>query len=79
MNFQLRMLVANCQIKLKSEVLKMNLRVRFAAMLAFSCAYGMLSAAQTPAAQNPKEQAWSVLNSGLTNSNIDSETQSGDT
>jgi HEAT repeat protein len=39
------------------------------------CAGAMVAAQQTPAPQNPKEQAWSVLNNGLTNSNTDKRTR----
>ncbi|MGA2904412.1 MAG: HEAT repeat domain-containing protein [Candidatus Korobacteraceae bacterium] len=49
----------------------MNLRASVAAMVVLLCGCGIIVASQTQTAQNPKEQAWSVLNSGLTNSNID--------
>src|ERR1700746_3830587 len=54
----------------------MNLRARFVAVVTLLCGCGMLSAAQTQtpqtqAPQQPKEQAWTVLKQGLTNSNID--------
>lgn len=54
----------------------MNLRAHFVAVLTLFCGCGMLSAAQTQTStaqtpQQPKEQAWSVLKQGLTNSNMD--------
>lgn len=55
----------------------MNVPLRFVSVLVLLCSCGMLAAAQTPTAsntqapQNPKEQAWSVLNKGLTNTNLD--------
>ncbi len=49
----------------------MNLRIRFAGVLLLLCGCGILWAGQTETPKNPKEQAWSVLNSGLTNSNLD--------
>lgn len=55
----------------------MNLRLRAVGVLVLLCGCGALSRAQTQAAsntqapQNPKEQAWAVLNQGLTNTNVD--------
>ncbi len=49
----------------------MNLRIRFAGVLLLLCGCGILWAGQAETPKNPKEQAWSVLNSGLTNSNLD--------
>lgn len=54
----------------------MNLRLHFVGLLVLFCGYGIAPAqtqtSPTPATpQNPKEQAWSVLNAGLTNSNLD--------
>jgi HEAT repeat protein len=49
----------------------MNLRVHLAIMLALVFGPGIFSVAQTQAPENPKEQAWSVLSQGLTNTNLD--------
>jgi len=55
----------------------MNMRLRFAGVLVLLCGYGIVTEAQTSSAatsqtpQSPKEQAWAVLNTGLTNSNMD--------
>jgi HEAT repeat protein len=49
----------------------MSLRLHFVGLLIFSCACVTMTLSQTQTAQNPKEQAWSVLNQGLTNSNMD--------
>jgi HEAT repeat protein len=53
----------------------MRLSLRFTTLSALLCVGAMLSAQQTPAPQAPKEQAWSVLNNGLTNSNTDKRTR----
>jgi HEAT repeat protein len=54
----------------------MNLRARFVHTLALIFLIGTIAAAQTPAAsQTPKEQAWSVLNAGLTNSSTEKRTK----
>ncbi len=53
----------------------MMLSLRFITLTVWLCASALLSAQQTPAAQTPKEQAWSVLNNGLTNSNTDKRTR----
>lgn len=53
----------------------MRLPLRFIRLGVLLCVGTMLSAQQTPAPQTPKEQAWSVLNSGLTNSNTDKRTR----
>jgi HEAT repeat protein len=49
--------------------------LRFISLSVLLCAVAMLSAQQTPPPQPPKEQAWTVLNSGLTNSNTDKRTR----
>ncbi len=49
--------------------------LRFMALTVVLCAGAMLSAQQTPTSQSPKEQAWSVLNNGLTNSNTEKRTR----
>ena len=49
--------------------------LRCTTLIVLLCAGAMLSAQQTPAAPTPKEQAWSVLNAGLTNSNTDKRTR----
>jgi len=56
----------------------MNLRAHLVAWLVLLCGCGIIAAAQTQASsaaptppQNPKDQAWSVLNGGLTNSSLD--------
>lgn len=55
----------------------MNMPLRFAGVIVLLYGCAMLSGAQTQTAsntqppQNPKEQAWSVLNKGLTNTNLD--------
>jgi HEAT repeat protein len=53
----------------------MTSSLRFITLIVWLCIGAMLSAQQTPAPQNPKEQAWSVLNNGLTNSNTDKRTR----
>jgi HEAT repeat protein len=55
----------------------MTLRAHFVGWLVLLCGCGIIAAAQTQASsntqtpQNPKDQAWSVLNAGLANSNMD--------
>jgi len=55
----------------------MNLRHHFVLLLALLCGCGTLAAAQPQTAantappQSPRQEAWSVLNKGLTNSNMD--------
>ncbi len=54
----------------------MNSPLRFAGVLVLLCGCGTLNPAQTTSAatshpQSPREQAWAVLNLGLTNSNVD--------
>jgi HEAT repeat protein len=54
----------------------MNLRLRFVVVLVL-CTVGIVAVAQTSSSstaqtpQSPREQAWSVLKNGLTNSNMD--------
>jgi len=55
----------------------MNLRAHFVGWFVLLCGCGIVAGAQTQASsssqppQNPKDQAWSILNVGLTNSNLD--------
>ena len=56
----------------------MNLRAHFVGWLMLLCGCGIVAAAQTQTPsttqtppQNPKEQAWAVLNGGINNSNLD--------
>lgn len=53
----------------------MTSSLRFITLTVLLCVGAMLLAQQTPAAQTPKDQAWSVLNNGLTNSNADKRTR----
>jgi HEAT repeat protein len=53
----------------------MRSSLRFTILTILLCAGAMLAAQQTPAPQTPKEQAWSVLNNGLTNANTDKRTR----
>jgi HEAT repeat protein len=53
----------------------MRLSLRFIGLGMLICAGAVVAVQQTPAPQNPKEQAWSVLNNGLTNSNTDKRTR----
>ena len=53
----------------------MRSSLRFISLGMLVCAGAMLAAQQTPTPQNPKEQAWSVLNNGLTNSNTEKRTR----
>jgi HEAT repeat protein len=53
----------------------MRSSLRFITLTILLCAGAMLAAQQTPAPQTPKEQAWSVLNNGLTNANTDKRTR----
>jgi HEAT repeat protein len=53
------------------EVHEMTSSLRFISLTVLLCCGAALSAQQTPAPQSPKEQAWTVLNNGLTNSNTD--------
>ncbi|HLI64261.1 MAG TPA: HEAT repeat domain-containing protein [Terriglobales bacterium] len=46
-------------------------QVRFAGLGLLVCGCGIVCPAQTQAAQSPKAQAWSALQRGLTNSNVD--------
>jgi HEAT repeat protein len=49
----------------------MNLRLRVVATLALCCMSASIFVAQTPAVEDPKQQAWEVLNKGLANSSTD--------
>jgi HEAT repeat protein len=49
----------------------MTLRVLFVTIFLLPCACGNAATAHGQTAQSPKEQAWSVLNQGLANSNMD--------
>jgi HEAT repeat protein len=53
----------------------MRLSFIFASLSLLFCIGGMLPAQETAAPQTPKEQAWPVLNIGLTNSNTDKRTR----
>jgi HEAT repeat protein len=53
----------------------MRSSLRFIGLGMLICAGAVVAVQQTPAPQNPKEQAWSVLNNGLTNSNTDKRTR----